>query len=190
MIKKAIALITLVSLASVSFAQQAPKMISVDMDRLFNEFYEVKQAEAALKTAIDEVRIEIAEMDKTAQPKGAAYEEQVARVRNEGLTEEARREAAGKARELEIELRQFQQEKAQFEAQQNKVFSDRRNSIINQNLEKIRAVVSQYAESNGADLVVNSADVSAFAFVSGSYDHTESVLAILNADAPAETVTE
>ena len=189
MIKNAIALLALVSLAQLSHAQQAPKIISVDMETLFREFYEVKAAEAKLESAVSEVRTENEEMEATMLPTREAYDEQVARFRNEALTEDARREAGERARGLEAQLRQASQELGQFQAQQSQTLNQRRASISNQNLTKIREVVSQYAQSQGADMVVNSTNVASFMYVDGLYDRTEAVLAILNADAPAETPT-
>lgn len=185
MIKKSIAILALAASSLASVAQQAPKMIAVNMETLFQGFYEVKEAEKKFQTSIEAVNQELQDMATELQPQREEFQALVAKTRNEALTEEARQEAQAKAVELEGMLRQKQQEFGQFQQQQRQTLDLRRNEIVKQHVDKIREVVSQFAQSKGADLVVNTAE-QGVVFVADSFDMTDAVLEILNADAPAE----
>ncbi|MEM7672295.1 MAG: OmpH family outer membrane protein [Verrucomicrobiota bacterium] len=183
-----VALILAAFSVSPAFAQQAPKTIAVNFDTLFQEFYEVKDALAKFQTSIDAVDKELQTMASEMQPQSEKLQELVAKSRNPAMTDDARQEAEQEAVQLDQELRQRQQELGQFQQQQRQTLGLRRNEIRKQFVEKIREVVSQYAESSGAELVVNIApvggNVGGIIFVADAYDKTNDVLAILNADAP------
>ncbi|MEM9025979.1 MAG: OmpH family outer membrane protein [Verrucomicrobiota bacterium] len=186
--KTIVALILAAFSVSSAFAQQAPKTIAVNFDTLFQEFYEVKDALAKFQTSIDAVDKELQTMASEMQPQSEKLQELVAKSRNPAMTDDARQEAEQEAVQLDQELRKRQQELGQFQQQQRQTLGLRRNEIRKQFVEKIREVVSQYAESSGAEMVVNIApvggNVGGIIFVADAYDKTDDVLAILNADAP------
>ncbi|MGB0370965.1 MAG: OmpH family outer membrane protein [Opitutales bacterium] len=188
MIKKSIAVLILAAFSVSAFAQQAPKTIAVNFDTLFQEYYEVKDALEKFQSSIDAVDKELQQMATEMQPQREKLQELVAKSRNPALTEEAQKEAEAEAIQLDQEVRKMQQELGQFQQQQRQTLGLRRNEIRKQFVEEIRGVVSQYAESMGAELVVNIApeggNVGGIIFVADAFDKTQEVLAILNADAP------
>lgn len=189
MIKKATILVAFIATLVTAQAQQALNIIAVDMDTLFRDFYEVRLAEERFKTTVDAAQKEIEDMVEKVRPIQESLQEQVGRARSDLLEEGVRREAAGRAQELDGQLRRAQQEIGQFQAQQRQTLDERRNAIISQNMDKIIEVVEQFAESKNADLVINTANRASFVFVAKSYDATAEVLAILNADAPSTPAT-
>lgn len=184
MIKQTLAALVLAAATATAIAQEAPKMIAVNMETLFQGFYEVKEAESKFQTSIEAVNTELQDMAAEVQPEREEFQALVAKSRNEALTDEARQEAQQQAIALEAKLREKQQEFGQFQQQQRQTLDLRRNEIVKQHVDKIREVVTQFAQSKGATLVVNTAQ-QGVVYVADSFDMTDEVLAILNADAPA-----
>lgn len=184
MIKQSLILAGLmVALTATAVAQSSPRMITVDMGRLFSEYFKVQDAEAKFQSSVETANQEIQTNVETLQEMVQSFQDLQARAGNATLSEEARNEAAQRAGGMQQEIVAERQRINQFQQQTNNRLSQRRQAIINVHMQEIADVVSQYARDQGADLVLNTTG-NFVVYANTSFDKTDDVLAILNADAP------
>ncbi|MGJ3243539.1 MAG: OmpH family outer membrane protein [Opitutales bacterium] len=184
MMKKSLLFFSLfVALSATLAAQSSPRMITVDMGRLFSEYFKVKDAEAKFQSSVETANQEIQSNVQTLEEMVQSFQNLQARAGNATLSEEARNQAAERAGGMQQEIVAERQRINQFQQQTNNRLAQRRQAIINVHMQEIADVVSQYARDQGADLVLNTTG-NFVVYANTSFDKTDAVLDILNADAP------
>jgi Skp family chaperone for outer membrane proteins len=184
--KPILILLTLAVLVSTGWAQNAPKTMVVDMSALLRDYYKAKEDFAKFQSAVDSANEQIAMMQEEIQTVLEPVADLRARAQNENqqFTEDAAEEAARELASIQLDFNQRRESLVQFQQQTQQNLSNREQQIISLHMKMIRDVVTDYAEANGYDLVANRAV--GVVFVRSSYDQTDAILAILNADAPAD----
>lgn len=196
-----LALVTLMA-AGFSFAQEASRVGTVNMERLMNDYVDyqsaVKRVEGAAQTAqeevdafkaklgLDEVEAKVQELQQTAQNPATA---DIARQNAESEAQKLIEENQAKIQQLNAYGTQLQQQN-----QQN------RNRILNPYQLKMREAIIEVAKDKGFDLVVPIAPqkvtvpvdeetteeynvfMGNILYASDNIEITDSVIAVLNAE--------
>ena len=166
-------------LATAGGAAAQMKIATADLDRVFSAHPKVVAAEAGLKASEKEIK---ADLEKLVE-QGKALEEEIQKLRNaanspmlsEAARQQKRTEAEEKVttlQELDLRIRRTQQTRMnQLKDQLMKT----RQGIV----DEMMAVVKEYAEEEGFDLVL---DKSATPFAKDEYDVTDEMLSAMNVD--------
>lgn len=180
----AVALLTLTGLA---YGQQV-KVLTVDLGSLYDQYHKAKEAREALQfdaqTAEDELDSMLQEARDIEQE--ARSMQQELSDESSPLSEEKRRETQRSLMEMQQQYQQIQQSALQFKQQQENLLAQRRQSIMQVQLNDIRQVVIEVAEKRGANLVLNSGSQLAIVYADPSFDVTDDVLELLNRNAAEE----
>ncbi|MCA9400476.1 MAG: OmpH family outer membrane protein [Candidatus Omnitrophica bacterium] len=144
-----------------SQALSAEKMAFVDLSRLFDEYYKTKDYDKTLETKHNEF-----EKDRN---------EKIEKIReSQGklglLTDE-------KKSEMEEEIEQLKADLIEYDRQNKTDLTKERNEKIREILLEIEKEVSDYAEKNGIDVILNDR---VLIFGNPTLDLTEQILSILN----------
>jgi Skp family chaperone for outer membrane proteins len=183
------ALLLLTFLSGSALAQG--KIATVDLQKLFDNYYKTKLAAASL----DESRAQLAKDEKgmTDDFKKANddYQQLLSQASDMALAadERTRRQQAA-----DDKLKQLQANKAaidQFDRQANVTLGEKRQRMRDNILVDIKAVVSAKAKAAGCSLVIDSAAITpnstqVLVYNSGDNDLTDVILAQLNAGAPID----
>jgi outer membrane protein len=183
------ALLLLTFLSGSALAQG--KVATVDLQKLFDNYWKTKQAAASL----DELRVQLAkiEKDKTDDFKKGNddYQKLMAQANDQALAadERARRQQAAddKAKQLQAAKADIEQ----FDRSANVQLSDKRQRMRDNVLIDIKAAVTAKAKAAGCSLVIDSAAVTpngtqVLVYNSGDNDLTDVILAQLNVGAPID----
>ena len=187
--KTILTLIAIASVATVGFAQSQPRVIVVNVNELLSGYYKAQEAfekfQSSAQNYRDEVQMIVDEIERIAAP--AQELEAIVQNRNKNFSEERVQEAR---QELQGILREVQQRRAElreFQVNSEHRLSQREQQIVSLHLKEIQDVVAEYAQAQGADLVLNTA--AGVVYAKDSFDETDAVLAILNAAAPSDSGT-
>ncbi|MGE9295344.1 MAG: OmpH family outer membrane protein [Puniceicoccales bacterium] len=178
-------LITLLAISSFSmaFAQSSTKILTVNVAKLYDSYWKAQEAEAKFQSSIENAQQEI----QTMIQEGVQMTEKL-----QTLQQESASPAISAERKTEIQqqlqsdiraIQQKEQEVNQFRQQTDRQLQQRRQAITELRLSEIQEVVTEVAQSQGADLVLNTQGL-AVVFSSETLDITDQVLTKLNADKP------
>lgn len=180
--KKILTLTTLLlSMALTAFAQ-SPKIVVVDMGKLFDEYGKAKEALAkygsSVKNADDELKKMLDAGNGMLEEIKALQEKYQNPMTADEAKESIQKEIAEKTkviREKEREVNQYRQETTGF-------LQESRKQLVNLHVAEIREVVIEVAKKQKADIVLNSNREAAVVFTEDAFEITEEVLAVLNAE--------
>jgi outer membrane protein len=171
--------------------QAQPKIATVDVRKILNEYHKKKEAEANLKERA-------ADFDKTRKEMTDSYQQLTKKYRDalEGANDPAissgERENRKKSAEgVMLELRKAEQELNDFLRRTETALDEQRRRVLDTLLTEIRAAVSVIAKAGNYTWVLNSSSVGPdnipdFLYSSGSYDLTDEVIKKLNQNIPAD----
>jgi outer membrane protein len=167
------------------------KIATVDLEKLFRNYYKTKLATAQVEEHVDELEKEITKYTTYFKKGGDDYQTMLESANDQAVSEEERdkrRQAA------EDELKQLEDKKAaidQFQRQAQITIGDQRQRMRDNILEEIKKAVADKAKAAGDTIVFDTAAVSgngtpAILFTAGDNDLTDDVLKELNATAPPD----
>jgi outer membrane protein len=174
---------------SVSFGQQL-KIASVDMSKVFTEYYKTKKAEAELKDQADgfgkELRDKASDLQKMEEDGKKLHEE----ASNPAFTEEKKAEKQKLFDTKRNEFRLLANDLNQLKQAREKELKDRQNKVRSAIVDEITKIIQEKAKREGYSMVVDKtgltlSGVPPFIFVQDSLDITADVIRTLNATAPA-----
>ncbi len=178
-------MMVLVAASAFSAAAQT-KLATVDMKKVFAEYWKTKQATLALENHKTELRKEMKDMADGLDKAQADYKRLLDQASDPAISSDERDKrnlaAADKAKEInntKTTLEQFQRQAEAQLAEQSQRMSG--NLVV-----EIQKAVADKAKAGGYTVVVNSANAEAFIYVAPEADITTSVLAQLNAGAPID----
>ncbi len=180
-------LLTVVLLAATAFSASAQtKMATVDMKKIFNNYWKTKQATTALESRKAELRKEIKDMADGLDKAQTDYKQLLDQANDQAISADERdkrkQAAADKAREInssKVALEQFQR---QAEAQ----LADQSQRMSGNLVTEIQKAVADKAKAGGYTLVLNSAQSEVVVYADSAADITDPVLTQLNAGAPID----
>jgi len=179
--KKLITIITAsVILTAGLFAQKAPIVGTVDVQRVLNDYTEFQAAVEKIRGSVAPVEEEIKKMQENIQQIITEGREAETMAKNPAASESAAAEAQAKVNELQQRLQQEQAKMNQFRQQAQQLAQKGQQEDLAPLQEKAVEAVSVVAKDKGIDLVVAKNNV---IFADDSLEITDAVIAVLNAQA-------
>lgn len=166
-------------------AQQERRIVFVDLDQVFSEFYKTKLADTQLQEQASDFSEErktlVTEYEELNERFDAAREA----AQDVALSEEARNQKRNEAEELLIEIRDFESRIERFDRTRRGQLEDQGRRMRTRIVEEIREELTRYAETQGYHAVVDSSgrslnDVALVLYVDQRIDITEAVIELLN----------
>ena len=172
----------LCSLLNVSaFAET--KIATMSLAKAFDGYWKTKQADAALKDRQAELKKSETEMSDSWNKAKEEYQKLSAAASDQAVSADERdkrkKDAEGKLKDM----KDIEANAAQFQRQAGAILQEEKSRKTKNLLDEIKLAVAGKAKAGGYTLVLDSDSV---LFTSGESDITDTVLAQLNAGAPAE----
>lgn len=168
------------------------RIATVDLNRIFDNYWKTKEAEAALKKRASDLEQDHRSMMEELRKHSEEYQKLLASASDQAVSEEERERRKQGAEAKLKQMRDLQESIAQFERQARATIDEQRNRMRNNLLGEIRTAIQSRARAAGYALVL---DVSADSlrntpivlYNSGDNDLTQAVLDQLNLNAPTST---
>jgi outer membrane protein len=167
------------------------KIATVDLKKLFDNYYKTKLAQAAIQDRAAQLDKDDKSMKEDLKKGSDAYEQLLQQANDQALSADERdrrkQAAADKLKELQASKVAIDQ----FERQAQTTLSEQRQRMRDNILTEIKAAVTTKAKTGGFTLVFDSAaetvnGTQAIVYTSGENDLTGAILAQLNAGAPID----
>ena len=167
------------------------KIATVDLKKLFENYYKTKLATAAVQQHADELDKDYANMAAELKKGGDDYQTTLESANDQAVSQDERDKRKQAAQD---ELKQLEDKKAaidQFERQAQITISDQRQRMRDNILDEIKKAVADKAKAGGDTIVMDTAaqtvnGTPAILFTSGDNDLTDEVLKELNSTAPPD----
>lgn len=160
------------------FAQKAPIIGTVDVQRVLNDYAEFQTAVEKIRGSVAPVEEEIKKMQQNIQQIITQGREAETMAKNPAASESAVAEAQAKVADLQQQLQQEQVKLNQFRQQAQQLAQKGQQEDLAPLQEKAVEAVSVVAKDKGIDLVVAKNNV---IFSADSLEITDAVIAVLNA---------
>jgi len=182
-------LFLLVFLSTSALAQT--KIATVDLKKLFDNYYKTKLAQAAIQERATQLDKDDKGMKDDFKKSGEDYQKLLDQANDQALSaderDKRRQAAADKLKELQSSKNAIDQ----FERQAQTTLAEQRQRMRDNILIEIKKAVTDKAHAAGDSLVFDTAaetinNTTAIVYSSGDSDLTDAVLAQLNAGAPID----
>jgi outer membrane protein len=184
----AIAALALTTLTA--HAQTAPKILVVDLAKLFDNHWKTQEQQAKLKVDGTKAQDQVAQLQKDGNALVAEFKELDEQSKNPTATAEAKAKAQADAQKKYDEIQQKQTELRSFAQNTQSTLRQRFETFKTLMLEEITKTAADIAKKHGATFLVDKSGpslvgVSNILYYDPSLDITEEVMAELNKDRPA-----
>jgi outer membrane protein len=167
------------------------KIATVDLRKLFDNYYKTKLAQAAIKERADQLDKDDKSMKEDLKKGSDDYQKLLQQANDQALSSDERDRRKQSA---DDKLKQLQNSKAaidQFERQAQTTLGEQRQRMRDNILVEIKAAVATKAKAAGDTMVIDTAaetvnGTMAVVYTTGENDLTDAVLAQLNAGAPID----
>src|ERR1035437_9470730 len=189
--------LVLVSLMSGSAWGQG-RIATVDLRKLFDNYWKTKQADAALKDRAADIEKEHKTMLDDWKKAKDEYQNLLGEANNQTLSVEEREKRKKSAEDKLKQIKDSEDAITQYERQARTTLDEQRKRMRDNIVEEIRAAVNSKAKSGGYALVIDAGAESGngnaaagtpgtpvFLYTNNENNITEGVLSQLNAGAPA-----
>jgi outer membrane protein len=169
--------------------ERATRIVGIQLERVFNEYYKTRRADAQLKAQAAEFNREREAMKQDLEKVNKEYTALREEAQNPALTEEARATRRTQAEEMILSIREKEGQIRQFEDLRSKQLEDQSRRMRRGLIEEIRESIRAYGREKGYDMIVdlsgNSLNgVEVMLYADNRFDVTSEVLIALNRDAP------
>jgi outer membrane protein len=193
-IKSLVAFAAIALTAVTSHAQTAPKILVVDLAKLFDTHWKTKEQQAKLQADEAKAQDQLAAITKDGNALVEQFKELDEQSKNPTATKEAQAKAQGEAQKKYDEIQQKRGEQQQFVTTTKSTLQQRFQNFKTLMLEEITKAATEIAKKHGATLLVDKSGptlvgVSNILYSDPSYDITEEVMTELNKDAPPASAT-
>jgi len=179
----------LVLIGAAGSASAQSKIASVDMRKLFNDYYKTKLAEDLLDKDKASARKNLKDMADGIEKAQADYKQLIDQANDQAISVDAQQKlkqsAADKAQQINDSKAAFDKFQREVEAS----VADKSQRMTANLISEIQKAVSDKAKLGGYSLVVNSASTEAVVYSAPETDITATVLSQLNAGAPVDVST-
>ena len=192
LLRNIIPALVLVSLMSGSAWGQG-RIATVDLRKLFDNYWKTKQADAALKDRAADIEKEHKTMLDDWKKAKDEYQNLLGEANNQTLSVEEREKRKKSAEDKFKQIKESEDSITQYERQARTTLDEQKKRMRDSIVEEIRTTVNGKAKAAGYALVIDTAAESAnntpiVLYSNNENDMTEAVLAQLNAAAPAEAL--
>lgn len=187
-------LTTLFTVLLAAGAAAQTKIGTIDLRRVFDDYYKTKAADAKLKEEAGGLDKDKKVLVDQYQKLTEEYKKALDSANSMAVSADERDKNKKSAEAKLLEIRELEQNITQFDRTARGNLEEKQRQLRDRILEEIRAVVNQRAKSGGFNLVIDSAAESvnrtpAVLYNSGENDITDGILATLNASAPPSSST-
>ncbi len=182
------------SLTLMAQAQPAPKVLVIDMQKIFEGHYKTEENTAKLRADEQKAQTELERLSKEGQTIVDKYKELVETAestRNSPVaSNEAKAKAEKEAQDKMEEIQKKQQEVQGFRANVERHLQQRLRLFQEQIIEEISKVAVDIAKKKGATMLIDKSGrtnfgISNFIYLDPAYEITDEVLKEVNKDRPA-----
>jgi outer membrane protein len=193
-IQSLIALVAFGATALIAQAQPAPKILVVDMAKLYDGHYKTEEQNAKLRTDEQKAQEELDKLNKEGNDLVEKYKELVDQSNNPAATAEAKAKAQGDAQKLLEEIQRKQREVQSFQANTRNSLQQRIQTFRSLMVEEISKVAVDIAKRKGATILLDKSGptligVSNILYTDPAYDITDEVAKEVNKDRPATSTS-
>lgn len=172
-------------------AQPAPKILVVDMAKLYDTHWKTQQQNAKLTSDDQKAQEEVEKMNKEGNALVEEYKSLADQSSNPTLSTDAKSKAQDAAQKKLEQIQAKQREIQTFIQNTRNALGQRLNTFRSLMLEEIGKVASDIAKRKGATILIDKAGptaigISSFIYTDPAYDITEEVQKELNKDRPAD----
>lgn len=182
--KKLLIGLMLCGLSTVAFAQKAPNLVTVDVNKALAGYNRLQEAQVKFESSVETAREELTtESDKL---RVAAEELQgiQEKSQNPALTEEKIQEIQTEFQQKLEAYRQLEADLQQMQQRTERTLADRRRNILALHLDEIKDAIKTVCKERKADLALN-IDGNVVLYADAVFDITNDVLQVLNTTVPA-----
>src|SRR5688572_10877172 len=192
--KSIVAIAAFTALAFGVSAQPAPKILVVDMAKLYDTHYKTLEQNAKIQADDQKAQEEVEKMNKEGNALVEEYKTLNDQSNNPTLSTEAKSKAQDAAAKKLEQIQGKQREVQTFIQNTRNSLGQRLQTFRSLMLEEISKVASDVAKRKGATILIDKAGptaigISNFIYVDQAYDITEEVLKEVNKDRPAGATT-
>src|ERR1017187_9271492 len=191
LLRKIVPVLLLVSLMSAPAWGQG-RLATIDMRKVFDNYWKTKQADAALKDRAADIEKEHKSMLDDWKKAKEDYQALLTEANNQTLSLEERDKRKKTAEDKFKQIKDSEDAIQQYERQARTTLDEQKKRMRDSILEEIRTTINGKAKSAGYALVFDTVGESinntpVVLYSNNENDITEAVLSQLNAGAPAET---
>ena len=181
---------TFAAAALVASAQPAPKILVVDMAKLYDTHYKTEDQNAKLRGDEQKAQEELDKLNKDGNSLVEKYKEQQDQSNNPAATAEAKGKAQAEAQKILAEIQRKQNEVQSFQQNTRNSLQQRIKTFRDLMIEEISKVAIEIAKRKGSTILIDKSGpsligVSNFLYTDAAYDITDEVAKEVNKDRPA-----
>ena len=185
---KSVLLLSLPFLLALSASAQT-KIATIDLRRVFDEYYKTKSADATLKDRAGDLDKENKALMEQYKKVTEDYKKALDDANNQAVSADEREKRKKTAEGKLLEIKELEQNLTQFEKQARGTLEEQQRRMRDNILGEIRAVINTKAKAGGFTMVVDTVAESInktpiVLYTNGENDITDTVLSQLNASAP------
>lgn len=179
--------------ALVAQAQPAPKLLVVDMAKLYDSHYKTEEQNGKLRADEQKAQEEIEKMNKDGNTLVDEYKGLSDQSNNPALTADAKAKSQNEAQKKLEEIQRKKNEIATFAQNTQRSLQQRLQTFRSLMLEEISKIATEVAKRKGSTLLLDKAGptligVSNVIYADAAYDITDEVMKEINKDRPAGSV--
>ncbi len=193
-IQTLIALAAFSATALIAQAQPAPKILIVDMAKLYDGHYKTEEQNSKLRGDEQKAQEELDKLNKEGNDLVEKYKELVDQSNNPAATAEAKSKAQDEAQRMLEQIQRKQQEVQSFQANTRNSLQQRIQTFRSLMVEEISKTAVDIAKRKGATLLIDKSGptligVSNILYSDAAYDITDEVAREVNKDRPASATS-
>lgn len=174
----------------ISQAQPAPKVMVVDMAKLYDSHYKTEEQNAKLRGDEQKAQEELDKLNKEGNALVEQYKELAEQAQNPAATAEAKQKAEAAARQKLEDINRKRNEVESFRVNTTRSLQQRVQNFKTIMLEEISKLATEVAKKKGATILMDKSGpsligVPALIYTDASYEITDEVLKEINATRPA-----
>ena len=176
--------------AAIAHAQPAPKLLVVDMAKLYDSHYRTEEQNSKLRTDEQKAQEEIEKMNKDGNVLVEEYKTLSDQSNNPALTADAKAKSQIDAQKKLEEIQRKKNEISTFAQNTQRSLQQRLQTFRSLMLEEISKTATEVAKRKGATLLLDKAGptligVSNVIYADTAYEITDEVMKEINKDRPA-----
>lgn len=167
--------------------REGGRIVFVNLDKVFNEYYKTKLADEQLKSQADEFNVERKEMIDSYEAMQKEFSDLREESGNPALNEEARNKLRNQAEEKLLEIREQEQKIRNFDNSRRKQLEEQGRRMRKRIVDEIREKIQVYARNKDYTAVIDTSGqslngVELILFTDQRADVTASVIQMLNSE--------
>jgi len=171
-------------------AQPAPKILTVDMAKLYDGHYKTEEQNAKLRGDEQKAQEELDKLNKEGNTLVEKYKELVDQSNNPAATAEAKSKAQTESQRLLQDIQRKQGEVQSFQTNTRNSLQQRIQNFRSMMVEEISKTAVEIAKRKGSNILIDKSGpsligVSNFLFIDPAFDITDEVSKEVNKDRPA-----